>query len=70
MKQLKIVIPFLLLALMLASCRAGDCGCPMSMEEKTKASESFQLTPRPLIDAVEFSSTESHLHYHQRNDTW
>lgn len=31
-KQLKLTGLFVALALLLVSCRAGDCGCPMSMD--------------------------------------
>ena len=67
-KQLKIVISFFALAVLLASCRAGDCGCPMSM--KNEGEEDSIGVVQINSDASQPSSAESHLRYHRRSDTW
>ena len=56
-----------LIVLFLASCRVGDCGCPMAGVEKENVDLDNRQTDYPNRS---FNLTESRLRYHRRNDIW
>lgn len=69
-KRLKITILLSGILLFLASCRAGDCGCPMSMEEDSIDSVGVALSNSDADQDQEINSSEFRPHYYQRSGTW